>query len=408
MLSRVGAVIVSASVVSATLLNRTNPTHFLCLFNNDNNNSKKSNGNSNSSFIPSQVYGSVKKTFSGWNSSARRMEASSSFVARASAQPLKNADKLIDSVETFIFDCDGVIWKGDKLIDGVPETLDMLRSKGKRLVFVTNNSTKSRKQYGKKFEMLGLNVGEEEIFASSFAAAAYLKSINFPKDKKVYVIGEDGILKEMELAGFQYLGGPFGDLFGLTNPGSLRFGPLGVRDWCLHRLWFVIGFRSLDVRDFGSFAIGFRCSCFFGWSGLSASLVGLVQALLWFVWFLRFFGSLLLIRLVFGILLIASLVRLRAVTLWFGDLSDRANLSSFRFGFAPTLSGAYASLVALSGSIGSRLSASGSQLLGLRIVPSTDPFLASSGSLDLLVVYLFRSSCSLLVPCLAHLSSRFW
>ncbi|KAF2286399.1 hypothetical protein GH714_016819 [Hevea brasiliensis] len=81
----------------------------------------------------------------------------------------------------------GVIWKGDKLIDGVPQTLDMLRSRGKRLVFVTNNSTKSRKQYGKKFETLGLNVTEEEIFASSFAAAAYLKSINFPKEKK-----EDG------------------------------------------------------------------------------------------------------------------------------------------------------------------------------------------------------------------------
>ncbi|CAL8999960.1 unnamed protein product, partial [Prunus brigantina] len=54
----------------------------------------------------------------------------------------------------------------------------------KRLVFVTNNSTKSRKQYGKKFETLGLNVNEEEIFASYFAAAAYLKSINFPKNKK--------------------------------------------------------------------------------------------------------------------------------------------------------------------------------------------------------------------------------
>ena len=31
---------------------------------------------------------------------------------------------------------------------------------GKRLVFVTNNSTKSRKQYGKKFETLGLSVTE--------------------------------------------------------------------------------------------------------------------------------------------------------------------------------------------------------------------------------------------------------
>ncbi|TVU48903.1 hypothetical protein EJB05_00187 [Eragrostis curvula] len=125
------------------------------------------------------------------------------------AAKLEDADALIDSVETFIFDCDGVIWKGDKLIDdGVPETLDLLRSKGKRLVFLTNNSTRSRKQYGSKFRTLGLTVDEEEIFSSSFAAAAYLQSIHFPKDKKVYVIGEEGIINELELAGFQCLGGP--------------------------------------------------------------------------------------------------------------------------------------------------------------------------------------------------------
>lgn len=35
-----------------------------------------------------------------------------------------------------------------------------ISSQGKRLVFVTNNSTKSRKQYGKKFETLGLSVNE--------------------------------------------------------------------------------------------------------------------------------------------------------------------------------------------------------------------------------------------------------
>jgi hypothetical protein len=37
---------------------------------------------------------------------------------------------------------------------------------GKRLVFVTNNSTKSRKQYGKKFETLGLSVDEVVGFFS--------------------------------------------------------------------------------------------------------------------------------------------------------------------------------------------------------------------------------------------------
>ncbi|KVI07506.1 HAD-like domain-containing protein [Cynara cardunculus var. scolymus] len=184
----------------------------------------------------------------GWSNRMDKKKISVVTCATASvaAQPLENADALIDSVETFIFDCDGVIWKGDSLIEGVPETLELLRSKGKRLVFVTNNSTKSRKQYGKKFESLGLSINEEEIFASSFAAAAYLQSIDFPKDKKIdpllaylltapfyepvgnmshvlitcmprvflreqeriYVIGEEGILIELELAGFSYLGGP--------------------------------------------------------------------------------------------------------------------------------------------------------------------------------------------------------
>lgn len=149
----------------------------------------------------------VRNSSISMSASAKASEINNG-TPKASASSLHNAEELIDSVETFIFDCDGVIWKGDTLIDGVPETLDMLRAKGKRLVFVTNNSTKSRKQYGKKFETLGLTVGEEEIFASSFAAAAYLKSIDFPQEKKVYVIGEEGILKELDLAGFNYLGGP--------------------------------------------------------------------------------------------------------------------------------------------------------------------------------------------------------
>lgn len=111
-------------------------------------------------------------------------------------------------VEAFIFDCDGVIWRGDTLIDGVPETLDMLRTMGKKLIFVTNNSTKSRKGYQSKFTNLGLTVAPEEIYSSSFAAAAYLDSTSFPKDKKVYVVGEVGVQEELDLLGIKHLGGP--------------------------------------------------------------------------------------------------------------------------------------------------------------------------------------------------------
>lgn len=111
-------------------------------------------------------------------------------------------------VEAFIFDCDGVIWRGDTLIPGVPETLDMLRKAGKKLIFVTNNSTKSRKGYQGKFTNLGLTIAPEEIYSSSFAAAAYLDATKFPKDKKVYVVGEVGIQEELDLLGFQHIGGP--------------------------------------------------------------------------------------------------------------------------------------------------------------------------------------------------------
>merc|ERR1719160_1746832 len=116
--------------------------------------------------------------------------------------------EMLDKADVFIFDCDGVIWKGDSLIDGVPAILAMLREAGKRIFFVTNNSTKSRKGYLGKFKGLGLEgVEPEEIFSSSFAAAAYLDQSNFKATgKKVYIIGEKGISEELDLLGIPWLG----------------------------------------------------------------------------------------------------------------------------------------------------------------------------------------------------------
>ena len=61
----------------------------------------------------------------------------------------------------------------------------------------------------KKFDSLGLDIPAEEIFSSSFAAAAYLEQTNFKASgKKVYVIGEIGICQELDLIGVPYIGGP--------------------------------------------------------------------------------------------------------------------------------------------------------------------------------------------------------
>jgi 4-nitrophenyl phosphatase/phosphoglycolate phosphatase len=99
--------------------------------------------------------------------------------------------------------------QGDSVIDGIPNVLEKLRAAGKKMFFVTNNSTKSRAGYKKKFDSLGLNVPAQEIFSSSFAAAAYLEQTQFKETgKKVYIIGEIGICEELDLIGVPWIGGP--------------------------------------------------------------------------------------------------------------------------------------------------------------------------------------------------------
>eukprot|EP00466_Bigelowiella_natans_P009396 jgi/Bigna1/91932/estExt_fgenesh1_pg.C_1310016 len=130
----------------------------------------------------------------------------------ASAQKVDSqakANELLDGIDTIIFDCDGVIWKGDTLIEGIPETLDYLREQGKKVYFVTNNARKSRAGYKKKFDDLGLQISPEEVLSSSFAAAAYLDQVNFKESgKSVYVVGDVGIGEELDLLDIPWSGGP--------------------------------------------------------------------------------------------------------------------------------------------------------------------------------------------------------
>lgn len=117
-------------------------------------------------------------------------------------------ERLLSKYDDFLFDCDGVLWQGDRILDSVVETLDMLRSYGKRLIFVTNNSRKSRKAYVNKFAKFGIVVDEEEVFGSSYSAAVYLKDvIKFPPGRKVLIVGESGMEEELSNAGIEFVGG---------------------------------------------------------------------------------------------------------------------------------------------------------------------------------------------------------
>ncbi|RPA74561.1 4-nitrophenylphosphatase [Ascobolus immersus RN42] len=116
--------------------------------------------------------------------------------------------EFIDQFDTFLFDCDGVLWSGSQQIPHVGEVLNYLRDLGKSLIFVTNNSTASRQSYVPKFEKLGLSVDPSEVFPSSYSAACYISTVlQIPTGSKLFVIGESGITSELTDLGYIVLGG---------------------------------------------------------------------------------------------------------------------------------------------------------------------------------------------------------
>jgi len=117
--------------------------------------------------------------------------------------------EFIDRFDVFLFDCDGVLWSGDHLFEGTVEALELLRGKGKQIVFVTNNSTKSRADYKKKLDTMGIPAEVDEVFGSSYSASIYISRIlTLPKDKPtVYVLGEAGIEAELDSESVPHTGG---------------------------------------------------------------------------------------------------------------------------------------------------------------------------------------------------------
>ncbi len=102
--------------------------------------------------------------------------------------------------KAFLIDCDGVIWKGIAPIPSALEAINELRRSGKVVVFVTNNSTLSRKGYLEKFKRTGLNVNEKDIFPSSYVTACFLRE---KTANDAFVIGEEGLAEELNHKGIK-------------------------------------------------------------------------------------------------------------------------------------------------------------------------------------------------------------
>ena len=102
--------------------------------------------------------------------------------------------QLLDSTDAFLFDLDGTVYLDETPIGDVKGTLARLRALKKRVVFVTNNSSKTEEEYRKKLSRIGI-LGEGDLIYTSAMAAAEHVSAHFP-NKRVFLLATDAVKEE--------------------------------------------------------------------------------------------------------------------------------------------------------------------------------------------------------------------
>ena len=104
----------------------------------------------------------------------------------------------LGDVKLFLIDLDGVVIKGSSPIKGAAEAVKLLRGTGARLMFPTNNTTRSRVELTGLLKKVGINVPIEDLITAAYCAAQYALNKGW---KRVYLIGERGLHEECYAAG---------------------------------------------------------------------------------------------------------------------------------------------------------------------------------------------------------------
>ncbi|XP_073955292.1 uncharacterized protein [Choristoneura fumiferana] len=116
--------------------------------------------------------------------------------------------KILDSFDHVFSDCDGVLWQTDSntRLEGSGEFIKLMKQHGKKVHFLSNNSMRSKEEYQKNFDNVGIRDGFENLTVPSIAIAEYLKSVNF--DKQIYCVTCPETKRVLESYGFKCKYGP--------------------------------------------------------------------------------------------------------------------------------------------------------------------------------------------------------
>ena len=107
---------------------------------------------------------------------------------------------LADPYDVVLLDLDGVLYRWPDPIPGAADAVAALRGAGKRLAFVTNNSSRTPAQVAERLRSVGVTASPEEVVTSALATATILSERGV---RSAFVVGEEGLVEALADAGIE-------------------------------------------------------------------------------------------------------------------------------------------------------------------------------------------------------------
>jgi 4-nitrophenyl phosphatase len=108
----------------------------------------------------------------------------------------RDALRRLREAKAWIFDMDGVLYRGADVLPGVQELLDALTLRERQFMMATNNSMATPEAYERRLAAMGIEVPAEAVITSTLATRDYLEQ-TLPEGSGIYTIGMPALREQL-------------------------------------------------------------------------------------------------------------------------------------------------------------------------------------------------------------------
>lgn len=105
----------------------------------------------------------------------------------------------ISDFSGYLFDLDGTIYVGSRVLQGADATIRTLRNQGKAVLFATNTTLYTREQVRDKLAGFGIECSADEVVTALSVAGMYFRE--HAPDAYIYPLGGEAMLLELSRSG---------------------------------------------------------------------------------------------------------------------------------------------------------------------------------------------------------------